>query len=282
MPASVSVIIPTYNRRELLSRALDSVMRQTRPADEIIVVDDGSDDGTAEMVAQNYPTVICVQHQNHGISYSRNRGVDRATGTWIAFLDNDDVWLPPKLGLQLTALKEEPRYQLCHTEEIWIRNGRRVNPMNKHKKRGGDTYLDCLALCLISPSSVMMSREFFQQIGGFDESLPACEDYDLWLRICADNAVLYLEEPLLEKYGGHEDQLSKRFWGMDRFRVQALEKMLNSGCLQDEKLEATQAMLISKCQILVNGAVKRNNVDLAKTYSEKLSRYSDEPNLGLL
>ena len=273
MHDSISVIIPTYNRKENLIRALDSVVHQSHPADEIIVVDDGSGDGTKQLIAEQYKQVIYLYHNNRGVSYSRNAGVARAQGRWLAFLDSDDEWLLEKLSLQLAALRESPHIPLCHTGEIWIRNGVRVNAMNKHKKRGGNIYLNCLPLCVISPSSVMMSRDLFLQIGGFDENLPACEDYDLWLRICADTPVLFIEEPLIRKYGGHADQLSKRFWGMDRFRVQALEKLIDSKVLREDLLRATRKLLIEKCEILVNGAIKRNNGEMAKYYQSKISHY---------
>ncbi|NKB35374.1 MAG: glycosyltransferase [Pseudomonadales bacterium] len=264
---SVSVVIPTYNRKETLCQAIDSVLEQTHTAHEIIVVDDGSDDGTEETIKANYPDTRYLYHANRGVSYSRNRGVEAASGNWIAFLDNDDTWLPKKLELQISALQENPEYQLCHTEEIWIRNGVRVNQMNKHKKRGGDIYLDCLKLCVISPSSVLLSKELFEQVGGFDESLPACEDYDLWLRICAQQAVLFLETPLLTKYGGHEDQLSRKYWGMDRFRVQALNKMMNIENLDPCLKEATRNALLRKCNILIKGARKRENSELVNHYT---------------
>jgi glycosyltransferase involved in cell wall biosynthesis len=274
MPTSVSVIIPSYNRRELLQRALESVQQQSHAAAEIIVVDDGSSDGTAAMIAEKYPDVICLHHTNHGVSFSRNRGVELAKSHWVAFLDSDDVWLPTKLESQIAALQESPGYQLCHTDEIWIRKGVRVNAMNKHRKRGGNIYLDCLHLCLISPSSVMLTKDLFLEQGGFDEELPACEDYDLWLRICADNEVLYLDEPLLMKYGGHDDQLSQCHWGMDRFRVKALEKMLQRENLGQQLYDATKEVMLKKCQILVNGALKRDNHEVAEAYQQKIVEYS--------
>lgn len=250
------------------------MLAQTYRAQEIIVVDDGSSDGTNSHIQNNYPEVNYTYHDNRGVSYSRNQGVKTCKSNWIAFLDNDDSWLPKKLAMQVAALRENPSYQLCHTEEIWIRNGVRVNAMNKHQKCGGDIYLDCLKLCVISPSSVLMSRDLFEKMGGFDESLPACEDYDLWLRICAKHEVLFLEKALLTKYGGHDDQLSRKYWGMDRFRVYALEKILDSGSLNETKWEATRAMLFTKTNILMNGAKKRKNQELIGRYKKLQKKYS--------
>jgi len=269
----ISVIIPTHNRAELLPRALDSVLEQTRPPDEIIVVDDGSDDGTDELVRRQYPSVRYLHQRNRGVSAARNRGIAAAGGEWIALLDSDDSWLPGKLAAQRQALTEQPDHRICHTEEIWIRNGKRVNAMKKHAKGGGHIYRRCLPLCVISPSSVLLHRGLLMETGDFDESLPACEDYDLWLRICAREPVLFVEEPQIVKYGGHEDQLSRRHWGMDRFRIQALEKILETGNLGTEDRAATLAMLAEKCEILALGAEKRGDDQRAAAIRARPDRW---------
>ena len=237
------------------------------------MVDDGSTDETAVLMADSYPQVTYLQQANQGVSKARNSGVAHSCGDWLAFLDSDDEWLPDKLKMQMAALQEQPDYALCHTEEIWIRNGRRINPMNKHAKTGGYIFENCLPLCAISPSSVIIRRGLFEQAGGFDEQLPACEDYDLWLRICARNPVLFLDQALVRKFGGHSDQLSKKHWGMDRFRVSAIEKILQSGLLDDQQYSAAANTLSKKCEILANGARKRGNVERAEYYVEKLSTY---------
>jgi glycosyltransferase involved in cell wall biosynthesis len=270
---SVSVIIPSHDRAQVLCRALDSVLTQTVPAAEIIVVDDGSTDNTAALVAQRYPQVSYLYQPNQGVSKARNSGVEESRGEWLAFLDSDDEWLPEKLEKQMAALQQQPHYRLCHTDEIWIRNGKRVNPMDKHAKSGGFIFENCLPLCAISPSSVLIKRDLFEQTGGFDEQLPACEDYDLWLRICAANPVLFLEQQLLRKYGGHADQLSRKHWGMDRFRVQALEKILQSGVLDARQASAVTDTLRNKCQILAAGARKRGNMERAEHYAAKIANY---------
>jgi hypothetical protein len=119
----------------------------------------------------------------------------------------------------------------------------------------------------------MLTRDLLVEMGGFDEDFPACEDYDLWLRVCSRYPVLYIDEPLLNKYGGHDDQLSRRHWGMDRYRVKALEKLLVSATLNHEQFQAAQAMLLFKCAILINGAIKRGNEETASSYQEILNRY---------
>ena len=282
----VSVVIPTYNRASTLRRALGSVSSQVPPPEEIIVVDDGSTDGTRTVIARTTPEgggtkqsdasrhpersegsmrsfgpsglrMTYLFQPNRGPAAARNLGIPHARAEFIAFLDSDDEWLPGKLAAQLKFFQENPDYLICQTEEIWIRNGRRVNPMKKHKKYGGLIFEKCLPLCIVSPSSVMMKREFFDQVGLFDESLPACEDYDLWLRASARFPIGLVEKPYVVKYGGHADQRSRQFPVMDRFRIEALRKILVSGILTPTQREAALRELTRKSQIIVQGARKR-------------------------
>ena len=267
----ISVIIPAFNRAHTLPKALDSVLSQTLKPREIIVVDDGSTDETNAVLA-NYPGLCIISQDNRGVSAARNVGIEKAGGDWIAFLDSDDEWLSDKLEKQWDAICNDDKL-ICHTDEIWIRNGQRVNPMKKHKKFGGIIYERCLPLCVISPSSVMIHRSVFKDVGVFDESLEVCEDYDLWLRICAKYSVLFIDEPLIVKYGGHEDQLSRKHWGMDRFRVKALEKVIASGVLNDEDEKETVNMILQKCGIIINGMKKRGNNDEAEKWQSKIEKY---------
>ena len=269
----ISVIVPTYNRAQQLPRALDSILCQSCSPKEIIVVDDGSTDETSALMTSEYPEIVFIQQQNTGVSSARNVGIKRASGDWIAFLDSDDEWLPEKLEIQMKALYENPEIKICHTNEIWIRNGKRVNPKKKHEKFGGWIFQKCLPLCCISPSSVIIHKSFFKEIGLFDYSLPVCEDYDLWLRITARNPVLYIEEPFLIKYGGHEDQLSKKYWGMDRFRIKSLEKIISSRVLSDLDENAAKKMLMEKIYIFIQGAQKRGNIKEVKKFKEQYSAF---------
>jgi glycosyltransferase involved in cell wall biosynthesis len=194
----------------------------------------------------------------------------------IAFLDSDDEWLPEKLEKQVNVLEENPEYQICHTNEIWIRNGKRVNPKDKHQKFGGYIFDKCLPLCVISPSSVLIKKQVFKEYGLFDTALPACEDYDMWLRLCAFLPVLYLDTPLLKKYGGHKDQLSQKYWGMDRFRITALEKVLTYELIEQDKKRAVLNMLMKKLKIFINGARKREkNESDVQEYISKLEYYKN-------
>ena len=266
----ISVIIPTHNRAHTLPRALDSVIKQSSSPLEIILVDDGSSDNTSTLIRQDYPDVHYLHQPNQGVSAARNLGISESKGEWLAFLDSDDEWLADKLKTQQALLQTDPQLRLCHTEEIWIRNGKRVNAMKKHAKSGGRIYLNCLPLCVISPSSVIIHRSLFDELGLFDETLPACEDYDLWLRICAGEAVGFVEQPQILKYGGHDDQLSRLHWGMDRFRAMALEKRVNDPRLTLEEQIATRMQLNQKYQVLALGAEKRGKLTDANAYREKI------------
>ena len=270
---SITVIITSYNRGEIIGRAVDSVLGQTRSADEIILVDDGSSDNTDQLIKEKYPDIKYIWQENRGIGHARNTGISQARGIWIAFLDSDDEWLPSKLKDQLKTLQHQPDYKICHTNEIWIRNGKRVNPMKKHEKSGGLIFKNCLPLCIISPSSVIIHRSVFEEHGLFDESLPVCEDYDLWLRFCAFLPILYLEKPQIIKYGGHSDQLSNKYWGMDRFRIIALEKIIKNPKLSPEDKDAATHILIEKIEIYIQGAAKRRKVDEVELYEAKKTKY---------
>ena len=268
---SISVIIPVYNRCILIDRAIKSVLGQTLPPDEIIVIDDGSTDGTDKIIKNNHPDIILLKQKNRGVSCARNNGIKNAKGTWVTLLDSDDEWLPEKLEKQLLALQDNSSNKICHTDEIWVRNGVRVNPMKKHRKYGGNIYKYCLPLCVISPSSIMIHKDIFKDVGLFDENLPVCEDYDLWLRICSRYPVLYLREKLIKKYGGHDDQLSRRYWGMDRFRIRALEKMINDPVLSENDRMATVATAINKARILQKGLMKHSHKEEAEKMTKKLA-----------
>jgi glycosyltransferase involved in cell wall biosynthesis len=270
---SVSVIITTYNRRHTIERAIDSVLNQTHPADEIILIDDGSTDGTDQLIKRKYPNIIYIRQENQGVSHARNLGISQSKSQWIAILDSDDEWLPSKLNTQLRLLQENPEHKICHTHEIWIRNGRRVNPMKKHKKSGGYIFNKCLPLCIISPSSVMIERSVFDTYGLFDEALPVCEDYDLWLRLCAFLPVLYVDKPQIIKYGGYKDQLSQKYWGMDRFRISALEKIIQNPQLSTENRQSAIQTIVDKIDIYILGARKRGKEEEIAIYEEKKKRY---------
>jgi glycosyltransferase involved in cell wall biosynthesis len=253
-----------------LRTALDSVLEQTYQDFELIVVDDGSTDDTAEILDAYNPDLTVVRQANAGVSAARNTGLRAARGALVAFLDSDDRWLPDKLAVQTAFFNTHPDAVICQTEEFWIRNGKRVNPKKVHRKPSGHIFKASLALCLVSPSAVMLRKTLFDEIGEFDETLPACEDYDLWLRISARYPVHLIKTPLILKNGGHADQLS-RMPGLDRYRIKAIEKVLATGNLNTARRAAAIRMLLKKAEIYAGGCRKRGKIDEARTY-ENLKR----------
>ncbi len=265
----ISVIIPTFNRLDLLKRAIKSVLNQSIKPYDIIVVDDGSTDDTSEMIQQKYKSINLIKQKNSGVSAARNNGIKNAQGDWIALLDSDDEWGKNKLEEQVNNLTDNPKYEFCHTNEIWIRNGIRVNQKKRHKKYGGFIFDKCLDICKISPSSVLFNKNILNHVGWFDEKLPVCEDYDLWLRITADYEILFIDKPLIVKYGGHNDQLSNSVEAIERFRIKALQSLLeNSDLSKNNRIHAIE-MIIKKLNIYLKGLVKRKKHDEAKKVAEK-------------
>ena len=255
----ISVVIPSHNRRHTLQRALQSVVEQRSPVDEIILVDDGSNDGSAAMVARVFPTVKLIRQPKLGVSAARNRGIEAARHDWIALLDSDDSWLPTKIEKIRAAQCQQPDLVLFHSDEIWIRRGVRVNPKHKHRKHGGWIFEQCLPLCAISPSAAVIKKSVLQELGMFDEDLPACEDYDLWLRLSHRFPVCYLDETLIVKYGGHEDQLSRQHPAMDQFRVRSLHRLLCNHDLTPAQRAAATRELMTRLDILLKGARRHEN-----------------------
>jgi len=251
------------------------VLAQSFQDIEIIVVDDGSTDGTTNRLAKFDGRLRLFTTTRRGVAAARNFGVSQAQGCYVAFLDSDDLWLPGKLETQIAFLDRHPEIQICQTDEIWVRNGVRVNPKAMHRKPSGDIFVRSLDLCLISPSAVMMTRELFQCIGGFDESFPVCEDYDLWLRVTSVYSVPLIPEALVVKRGGHADQLSRSLWGMDRYRVLALQKILRSG-LDGVPRTAARDVLRRKVLILAQGARKRGKEQEAQDYEATLAEFTQE------
>ena len=269
-PPQVSVIIPTYNRGWIVGEAIDSVLAQDFADYELIVVDDGSTDETEAVLSDYGDRIRILRQKNKGVSAARNTGIRSVAGDLVSFLDSDDLWLPSKLSHQMAFFHQHPQAVACQTEEIWIRNGRRVNPKNRHRKPSGMIFEPSLALCLVSPSAVMIRRSLFDQVGLFDESLPACEDYDMWLRISCRYPVHLISTPLIVKRGGHSDQLSRQP-GLDRFRIQSLQNIIDSGQLTEAQLDAAREMLRVKSRIYAAGCRKRGRLEEAASY-EKLAR----------
>ena len=272
----VSVVLPTHNRLHLLRRALYSVQAQTLPPLETIVIDDGSTDRSHESLATEFPNVQWIRQSNHGVSHARNQGIKQAKGEWIALLDSDDAWHPSKLEEQNQFLQQNLGLLFCHTDEAWIRRGKSVSHPAYLNKSNQDIFLKSLARCIICPSSVVIHQKIFEKIGFFDEELPVCEDYDLWLRLVLQYEIGYLDRKLVTKHGGHSDQLSTTYWGMDRFRVQSLQKLLDNPNLKSSLIPLIFQTLIQKLDILNKGFSKRDKQKEAKEFNQLKQFYSHQ------
>ncbi len=269
-----TVVIPSFERPLELKTAVLSVLAQTDRDFELVIVFDGpqAESEGALGSCQSDPRLSVVTQAHAGVSAARNLGIRRARGEWIAFLDDDDLWHPTKLARQLSWTTAQG-YLASQCEEIWIRRGRRVNPMQKHEKPSGWIFPHCVDLCAISPSAALLHRSVFDAIGCFDPDLPACEDYDLWLRLALYYPVGCLRESLITKFGGHASQLSARHPAMDRFRVRALEKILEDPELEKFPHWRQKALqgLRDRCKLLAHGAQKRG---LAEEYADYHARYA--------
>ncbi len=268
MTPEVSVIIPAYNRCAMLVEAIDSVLAQSTPAFELIVIDDGSTDGTIETghLSRSAETMRIERIDHRGPAAARNRGVAIARAPLVAFLDSDDLWSPTKLERQLGFMRDNPGCAISQTGEIWIRNGQRVNPGRRHRKRAGDIFIDSLRTCLVGMSSVMMRADLFRSSGGFDEQMTAAEDYDLWLRILIDHEAGLLDGALVTRRAGHPDQLSAMTPALDRFRILALTKLLAGDRLSLARRASVVEVLAEKCRIYAGGLVRRGRLDEARRY----------------
>ena len=263
----ISVVIPTYNRYKFLKRALKSVYAQTHLAQEVIVVDDGSTDNTIQ-IKKDFPNIIYLYQKNSGVSSARNLGINNSSYEWIAFLDSDDEWDKDKLKLQVEFHKENRDILMSYTDERWIRDSKEIKIPKKFRKFGGDIFDRCLSHCIIAPSATLIHKDLLDAVGVFDESLEVCEDYDLWLRVAVENKIGLVDKKLITKYAGHDDQLSFKHWGMDRFRVLALEKLIKSS-----KKEIVIKSLVEKYSLLLKGAIKYDRIQAINEYKEKIKEY---------
>ncbi len=258
----VSVIIPTYNRAQRLGKAIDSVLAQSHQDFELIVVDDGSEDNTDELIENYNSDIVYIRQENSGAAAARNRGIEKARYNLLAFLDSDDWFAENKLKTQIQAMNRNPSCLISHTNEIWYRNGQILNQKLKHKKSSGDIFAQSLELCAVGMSTIMIHKEIFDRYGFFDEGYPCCEDYEFWLRISAEEKFLLVEEPLTSKDGGRDDQLSAIYrTGMDKFRIKAIMKTLASGRLTEEQTGIARRELERKCRIYGTGCIKHGRAE---------------------
>ncbi len=270
----VSVIIPVYNRTIELTRAVESVLLQSYKDYELIVVDDHSTANIESAITAALPTqnpYRLLKTEGKGVSAARNTGIRAAQGDFIAFLDSDDEWLPTKLEKQMEFLKAHPELSIVHTNETWLRNKQPAKQSAKHKKCGGDIFINCTKLCVVAPSTVMLRKSLLDRLGLFDESFVVCEDFDLWLRITARESIGFSQEALTIKHGGHADQLSLQHHSMDLWRLRALVKHINNETLDGSKQTALKESMIEKAEILLKGFQKHTNY----VHLEEVQKYLD-------
>ena len=275
MRINVSVIIPTYNRVNFLSACIESVLKQSLPVDEIILVDNNSTDGTVNYVRDNFSKVKVLVEKKRGVSSARNLGIINSKNNWIAFLDSDDEWMKDKIKKQVEFIKKlNHRISFVHTNEKGMRNKIHLNQKKKHAKKGGHIFQDCLDICKISPSSTLIKKSLFEQYGLFNTKFKVCEDYELWLRFTSKIEIGYIDEVLIKKKGGHRDQLSNKYWGIDRYRIKALEKLIFTNNIKIEYKIMVIKQLLKKINILILGAINRKNKRILKMYIYKKYMWS--------
>jgi glycosyltransferase involved in cell wall biosynthesis len=277
MACETAVILPTYNRADWLEESIRSVLAQTVSDFQLWVVDDGSTDQTPAALERFAGRIHAIRlEQNRGVAFARNTAIRASKSRWVAFLDSDDLWRPTRLERQLALARERPEAVLIHTEETWIRDGAPLKQLPRHAKSGGDIFRRSLRLVLVSPSSALIRRDVLDEIGLFNEALPAAEDYDLWLRILCRHPAHFVDEPLVVKRGGHPDQLSRRIAFLDRYRIRALLDLLNSGALSPRQRGWVIDELTYKCEIFGKGCLKHGKTELGKRFLALPRRFAEE------
>ena len=271
---AVSVIIPAYNRKDLLSDAVNSVLSQSFRSFELIIVDDCSDEDIREAVMSvpgiesiNYNIITLEKHTGMP-GLVRNSGVYAAAGEYIAFLDSDDLWGKDKLLKQFFLMKrlKDKNIRITHTREKWLRGEKIVSQKSQKHEREGDIFEDALWKCIIGPSTVMMEKKLFNEAGGFRDDLEVAEDYELWLRITAGEKVGYIDEMLTVKRAGDWEQLSEKYGQIEIFRIDALYGLLKQDYFKGEKKILAEEIFRRKCGIYAAGCRKRGKTEEALHY----------------
>ncbi|MBU1043307.1 MAG: glycosyltransferase [Candidatus Omnitrophica bacterium] len=273
-----SIIIPTFNRCDFLNQAIKSVLSQTNTDFELIIIDDGSTDNTAQMIKDIPDKRLIYIYQDHtGVSRARNHGIELAKADFIAFLDSDDCFKPEKLAISRDYINRFPDIHIFHTEEIWYRNQKLLNQKKIHQKPDGWVFDNALQLCCIGMSTTVVKKQLFKHIGCFDQTMMACEDYDLWLRASIVYPIKLIPHVLTIKHGGHADQLSRQYPAMDTLRIYAINKLLKTAQLNDHQRNSAIKALKEKCLIYISGAQKRGKTEQVKQYTDLMNSYDYEP-----
>jgi glycosyltransferase involved in cell wall biosynthesis len=244
MSCEVSVIIPTYNRAQFVERAVRSVLAQTYEDFELLVIDDGSSDQTQNTIKRIPDRRIkYIRHSNNkGVSAARNTGIKHAEGNFIALLDDDDVWLPTKLEQQMKYFQTRPDAGAVYTGCISI-DSKSNEPMRnifpnavQFKDLLRDNY------CEGAPSSILIKKDCFKKVGLFDETLPFCEDWDMWIRLARFYEVNVLDQLLVKRYE-HASCMHKNFDLAIEGREMLLTK-ISDDSLWDKKLMSSHRVAI--------------------------------------
>jgi glycosyltransferase involved in cell wall biosynthesis len=225
---SVSTIIPAYNAERFIANAVNSALAQTHARHEIFVVDDGSTDDTPRVLRRFGDAVRVIHQANGGHVRARNHGAQRASGDWLAFLDADDEWLPEKLEKQLRAAEGDVGLIYTDRENFGEigRVGTRASTATPLCE--GDVFERLLLGNFITVSSVLVRREWFERLGGFDADLLVCEDWDLWLRFSAAGGIVRAVEEALTRYRWHSASMTNNQERMCQGRLRVLERALAS------------------------------------------------------
>src|SRR5438067_1269450 len=198
---SVSIIIPVYNAKKYLEETLQSVLAQTFQQFEIILVDDGSTDGTSEIIEKFSDRAICLKNDHRGPASSRNLGLQAARGSFIAFLDADDLWLPTKLEKQVAVMRAHPEYGLITCDASMFCDSGVIATSSKARQPIATGHVLRQLLCSnwVGTSCAMVPRKCLEKVGAFDEEMfNGGEDWMLWLKIAAEYPVYFLDEPLVQ------------------------------------------------------------------------------------
>lgn len=300
----VTVVVPTCNRKDFVTQALHSVFSQNYRNFEIVVVDDGSTDGTAahllrtfgaearavELVARRNPAALTPfyhtfthqgllvryeYHQNRGLGAARNRGIRHARGSYIAFLEAEDIWEPGHLRSQIDFLEGHRGACIARVGERPAKEGPRSRRARRGEVASGNLFAQALEQAPAGISCAVVHRSCFAECGEFDENMPACEDYDLWLRLTARFPVYYVEGPEVTRRAPRPDG-SPHAWTSDRFRVYSLEKSFQSGQLDSEQRFLVSQALVRRCERLVEGYRRQKSEERANFYERKRRRFGQE------
>ena len=221
---TVSVVIPAYNAARYVEAAVDSVLGQTFRDVEVLVVDDGSTDGTGAVLSRYGKAIRYLRQENSGVSAARNRGIQESTGRYVGFLDADDTWFPEKLDQQIAALETSGQHRACYSAHVICTEALTPLAVQRSVRRG--SALEDLLLrgnVVGSICTVVCDRSLFSIVGNFDLSLSQCADWDMWVRLATITEFLYLDEPLVT-YRQHGSNMSADPALLERDSTRVLEK----------------------------------------------------------